>query len=92
MEKEIKLHLGYQEKYLKGYINIDLPPEDHTVQEVRADKFADVRELEYEPESISEIRSHHLLEHFSRQEALMLLAEWHKWLIPGGLLVVETPD
>ena len=88
----MKLHIGCQEKYLDGYVNIDLPPSEHTVQQVKADKYADVRELSYEENSITEIRSHHLLEHFSRQEALMLLARWHKWLKPGGLLVVETPD
>ena len=92
MSKELKLHIGCQEKYLDGYENIDLPPSEHTVQEVRADKYADVRDLSYEENSITEIRSHHLLEHFSRQEALMLLACWRKWLKHGGLLVVETPD
>lgn len=92
MSKEIKLHLGCQEKYLDGYVNIDLPPSEHTVEKVKADKYADVRDLKYEPASVDEIRSHHLLEHFSRQEALMLLARWHKWLKLDGLLVVETPD
>lgn len=91
-KNSVKLHLGCQEKYLKGYINIDLPPEKHSVQEVKADKYADVRELVYEEASVDEIRSHHLLEHFSRQEALVLLSRWHKWLKIGGVLVVETPD
>lgn len=90
--KPIKLHLGCQEKYLDGYINIDLPPEEHTAEKVKADVYADVRNLKYEPDSVQEIRSHHLLEHFSRQEALLLLARWHKWLKVGGLLVAETPD
>src|SRR3989344_1021901 len=92
MNKELKLHIGCQEKYLDGYENIDLPPSEHTVQVVKADKYADVRDLSYAENYVAEIRSHHLLEHFSRQEALMLLARWHKWLKPGGLLVVETPD
>ena len=88
----VKLHLGCQEKYLEGYINIDLPPEAHTVREARVDVEADVRELDCPAGSVDEIRSHHLLEHFSRQEALLLLARWHKWLKIGGLLHVETPD
>lgn len=91
-EKKIKLHLGCQEKYLPGYVNIDLPPSEHTAQEVKADLYADVRDLDYESNTIDEIRSHHLLEHFSRQEALLLVARWHRWLKIGGLLVVETPD
>lgn len=91
-EKQIKLHLGCQEKYLEGYVNIDLPPSEHTAQEVKADIYADVRELDYETKTIDEVRSHHLLEHFSRQGALVLLARWHRWLKIGGLLMVETPD
>ncbi|MFA6354732.1 MAG: hypothetical protein WCX12_03570 [Candidatus Paceibacterota bacterium] len=90
--KPLKLHLGCQEKYLDGYVNIDLPPEAHTVEKVRVDVYADVRTLSYEAESISEVRSEHLLEHFSRQESLLLLARWHKWLKMDGLLHVETPD
>lgn len=88
----MKLHLGCQEKYLEGYVNIDLPPEAHTVRKAKVDLEADVRKLSYEPETIEEVRSHHLLEHFSRQESLVLLARWHKWLTMGGLLHVETPD
>ena len=92
MKKAVKLHLGCQENYLEGYVNIDLPPEEQTVKGVRADVYADVRDLKYESNSIAEIRSHHLLEHFSRVESLILLSRWHKWLEPNGLLVVETPD
>lgn len=88
----MKLHLGCQEKYLEGYVNIDLPPEAHTVLKAKVDLEADVRKLSYEKETIEEVRSHHLLEHFSRQESLVLLARWHKWLTMGGLLHVETPD
>ena len=88
----MKLHLGCQEKYLEGYVNIDLPPEAHTVRKAKVDLEADVRTLAYEPETIEEVRAHHLLEHFSRQEALILLARWHRWLNVGGLLHVETPD
>lgn len=91
-QKAVKLHLGCQEKYLEGYINIDLPPSEHTAQEVKADLYADVRDLDYPAGTVDEIRSHHLLEHFSRQEALLLLSRWHRWLKVGGLLVVETPD
>ena len=92
MPKPLKLHLGCQEKYLEGYVNIDLPPSEHTAQIVRADEYADVRDLSYGPETVDEVRSHHMLEHFSRQEALVLLARWHRWLKMGGIIHVETPD
>lgn len=91
-QKPIKLHLGCQEKYLEGYVNIDLPQEAHTVEKAKVDVEADVRILSYEMETVDEVRSEHLLEHFSRQEALLLLARWHKWLKIGGVLHVETPD
>jgi predicted SAM-dependent methyltransferase len=91
-QKPVKLHLGCQEKYLEGYVNIDLPPDAHTVRKAKVDIEADVRTLSYKQETVDEVRSEHLLEHFSRQEALLLLARWHKWLKMGGVLHVETPD
>lgn len=89
---ELKLHLGCGEKYLKGYINIDFPPAEHTIITPEADIFKDIRQLEYQESSVDEIRNHHLLEHFTRQESLKLLLQWRRWLRAGGLLVVETPD
>lgn len=91
-QKNMKLHLGCGENYLEGYVNIDFPPSRHTVIVPRADIYKDVRELEYLENSVDEIRSHHLLEHFSRVEAVNLLLKWRKWLKLGGLLRIETPD
>lgn len=90
--KEIKLHLGCGEKYLEGYVNIDYPPSEHTVISPKADVYQDIRTLDYDENTVGEIRSHHLFEHFPRAEALMLLLEWRRWLAPDGLLIVETPD
>lgn len=88
----LRLHLGCQNNYLKGYINIDLPVAEQTIEPVRADLYCDVRDLTYPSNTIAEIRAHHLLEHFSRTEALVLLSRWHRWLKSGGRLIVETPD
>lgn len=88
----IKLHLGCGENYLEGYVNVDLPPSEHSVMKPKADIYKDMRTLSYVAGSIAEIRAHHLLEHFSRQEALKLLLQWRGWLMPGGILHVETPD
>jgi len=60
----MKLHLGYGSNYLDGYVNIDLPPQGQTVMCARADVYTDIRTLTYPDNSIDEIRSHHLLEHF----------------------------
>lgn len=91
-EEKLKLHLGCGDKYLEGYVNVDYPPSEHTVISPKADLYQDIRTLEYDDNSVDEIRSHHLLEHFSRAEALKLLLQWRRWLKPDGLLVVETPD
>lgn len=91
-ERPLKLHLGSGEKYLEGYWNIDFPEGEHTVMMPRVDQYADIRTLAYPVNSIEEVRSHHLFEHFSRAEALKLLARWRGWLKPDGLLVIETPD
>ena len=88
-----KLHLGCGEQYLDGYVNIDFPPSEHTVQTTSpADELADITRLEYEPESVAEVRLHHVFEHFDRPTALRLLIDWHEWLVEGGRLVIETPD
>jgi hypothetical protein len=93
MASGIKLHLGCGGIYLDGYRNIDLPVEEHGVQNaIRPDEYADIRTLEFAPESVSEIRLHHVFEHFERPTALRLLIDWYRWLEPGGKLVVETPD
>ncbi|KKQ68421.1 MAG: Methylase involved in ubiquinone/menaquinone biosynthesis-like protein [Parcubacteria group bacterium GW2011_GWA2_38_27] len=77
---------------MEGYVNIDFPPSEHTIIIPKADIFKDIRKLEYQENSVDEIRNHHLFEHFSRQEALKLLLQWRRWLKLGGLLVIETPD
>jgi len=88
-----RLHLGCGENYLEGYVNIDYPSSEHTVQQTSpADELADITQLRYEPESVAEVRLHHVFEHFDRPTALRLLIDWHEWLVEGGRLVIETPD
>jgi hypothetical protein len=91
-QKPIKLHLGCGTYYLEGYLNIDLPADQHTVSKPRTDLIADFRTLSYEPGSVEEIRSHHVFEHFTRSQALRLLFTWRRWLRTGGTLHIETPD
>lgn len=88
----MKLHLGCGGTYLDGYVNIDFPPSGKTIMSVKADVYSDIRELNYEDNSIEEIRSHHLFEHFNRVDALKILIRWRRWLKPGGKLIIETPD
>src|SRR4051812_1479624 len=89
----LRLHLGCGERHLDGYVNIDYPPSEHTVQTATAaDELADITRLEYPAGSVAEIRLHHVFEHFDRPTALRLLADWRGWLAPGGELTIETPD
>ncbi len=89
----MKLHLGCGQRYFEGYVNIDYPPSEHTVmQELIADRHANILELFFEPSSIDEVRLHHVFEHFSRPQACAMLSNWHTWLKTGGTLHIEVPD
>ncbi len=93
LETVMKLHLGCGQRYLKGYVNIDYPPDFQSVQlNIKADLYQDITKLNYEKNSIDEIRLHHVFEHFMRPDALAQLCKWREWLKVGGLLKIETPD
>ncbi len=93
MEKKIKLHLGCGQKYLEGYINIDYPPSEHTVQNTSvADEFHNISKLKYEKNSVQEVRLHHVFEHFERFNACAYLASWNSWLTMDGIVHIEVPD
>lgn len=93
MSDSKKLHLGCGGVYLPGYINIDYPPSEHTVQQnTKVDQYSDLTKLRYESASVSEIRLHHVFEHFDRSTAIKLLITWYGWLEDGGILTIETPD
>lgn len=88
-----RVHLGCGDRYLSGYLNIDLPPEEGVASGTsRPDVIADITALRAPNDCLSEIRLHHVFEHFERARALALLIKWHSWLVPGGALVLETPD
>ena len=91
--RRLKLHLGCGENHLAGYVNIDYPPSEHTVQSRQgADVFGDITRLEFPSGSVDEVRLHHVFEHFVRAQALALVIQWHEWLKVGGVLLIETPD
>ncbi|MHB8578569.1 MAG: FkbM family methyltransferase [Ignavibacteriaceae bacterium] len=92
-KQPLNLHLGCGEMYFNGYVNIDYPSSEHTVQQIsKADYFADITEIDFPNSSVDEIRLHHVFEHFDRAIALALLCKWNMWLKVEGKLVIETPD
>jgi len=92
-EAKIKLHLGCGRQYLHGYVNIDYSLSEHTVQDFSvADVFGDITQITCLPDTIDEIRLHHVFEHFNRPTALALLCAWYMWLKPQGLIYIEVPD
>lgn len=79
-----KLELGMGIKRHPGYTTVDIRPE------VKPDFIGDFRTMTFC--NLDEVRSHHLFEHFSREESLEVLKQWNTWLKPKGQLVIETPD
>lgn len=87
------VHLGCGDVYLRGYLNVDLPPAEGTASGTsRPDVESDVTLVACPPDTLAEVRLHHLFEHFDRAHALALLLRWYGWLRPGGRLTIETPD
>lgn len=87
-KNEIKLHLGCGSNILPGYINIDKGQRP----EVQYDLTSDILDLKFNDNSIDEIRSHHVFEHFHRYQAVTLMFVWNNWLKEKGKLIIETPD
>ena len=81
-----KLHLGCGKVRIPGYVNVDIQPGP------AVDVVADVRKLDFEPESFDVIYSCAVIEHFGRREWRGLLAHWASFLKPGGLFRISTCD
>lgn len=82
----IRLNMGSGPFPIPGFINIDQFPE------VNPDMVADVRDLPFEPGTVSEIYAGHILEHFTRHDGAAVLRYWHSLLKPGGVIGVAVPD
>jgi len=83
----MKLHIGCGEKYIPGFIHIDIRKFPHVDYVSSADKL-DM----FDDNSVDLIYSCHLLEHFRRDQVEGILKEWYRVLKPGGILRLAVPD
>lgn len=83
----VRLNLGAGHLSLVQYLNVDTRALDGI------DLVADVRSLPFERDSVAEIYSSHVLEHFPAEElGKVLMPYWVSLLRPGGEFVAVVPD
>ena len=82
-----KLHIGCGNRYIPGFVHIDVRKLPHVHYVASADKL-DM----FDDNSVDLIYSCHVLEHFGRQQIEHVLKEWHRVLKPGGILRLAVPD
>jgi len=81
----IKLNLGCDRYHKReGWINVDID------SNIKPDLVADVRDLPYEDNSIDEIYSSKILEHFPDYKEG--LREWYRVLKPKGRITIIVPN
>lgn len=86
----MKINVGCGYHVLDGWTNVDVQraakaPRDPEI-------LADALHIPLPSGCADELMAIHLFEHFYAWDAPLALAEWHRLLKPGGLLVLEMPD
>lgn len=81
----IYLHLGAGSRRIPGFINIDIEPG----AEMQLDL---TQPLPWPDRSVSGIFSEHFIEHIAQADAIRLLRECRRVLVPGGVVRIATPD
>lgn len=88
--RPLRLNLGCGDKILPDYINVDVV-ESRKGQ--KPDVLCDLHHLApFENDSVDEILSVHVVEHFWRWEVRDILKEWVRVLKPGGRMILECPN
>lgn len=82
----LMLNLGCGRDVRDGFINIDLYSDDPSVVAM------DVRNLQFQDNTVDLIIASDILEHFSHREVDHLLHEWSRVLKPGGKLIIRCPS
>lgn len=84
---EVKLHLGCGNRYIPGFVHIDIRKLPHVDCVASADKLDFLND-----NSVDLIYSCHLLEHFRRYQIPVVFREWYRVLKRGGILRLAVPD
>jgi hypothetical protein len=86
-KQDLRLNLGCGHVPMAKYVNVDMR------ELPGVDVVAGVDNLPFEPGTVSEIFSSHLVEHFPHEMLVRrLLPHWHALLQEGGVLTVVAPD
>lgn len=81
----IKLNLGAGTSRYQDFISVDL----HTDADVTHDL---TTPLPYPDNSVDQIYSSHVVEHFTRTEWEAVRKDWSRVIRPGGTIEIRTPD
>lgn len=88
MGADLRLNLGCGAFEIDGFLNVDVREIEGVV-----DVVADLGHLPFKPDSVAEIFSSHVLEHFPEEElSRRLLPYWVSLLRPGGIFRAVVPD
>ena len=81
-----KLNIACGQMILDGWVNIDCFPGPGV------DVVCDARDLSYDNSSVDEVVMLHDIEHFTLDDACMIIRKIFKMLKPGGSIIIEAPD
>jgi predicted SAM-dependent methyltransferase len=83
----MKLHLGCWNRYIPGFVHIDLCDMSHIDFKSSIDDLSMLKD-----ESVELIYSSHSFEYFNRKDAISVLKEWARVLKSDGVLRLAVPD
>jgi SAM-dependent methyltransferase len=82
-----KLNFGCGDRFTSGWVNIDFYSPHRSVQRVNL-----LAGFPFPDNSFDAVYSSHVLEHFTRAQAMKLVAEAYRVLKKGGILRIVVPD
>ena len=81
-----KLNVGSGKDYREGWVNLEKHPK------FKADICIDMMDAEFDPESFDEILAQDVIDHVTYADCRKLLRKFYRWLKPGGILNIHTPN